>query len=228
MQTEFIQEADELWTVERPLRLAGLTLSTRMTVVRLAGGGLWLHSPVALDDAVLNALDGLGNVRHIVAPNRFHHLYLEGYRHAYPKARFHAAPGLAEKRRDFAFDEVLADRPPAAWAGQIDQHLVAGCPALNEVVFYHHPSRTLILTDLAFHVGPSAPFGLRLWARLNLAYGRLEPTLLVKMLFRDPQSARASLDAILAWDFQRIVVNHGQPVFSRPREALATAYAWLK
>ena len=99
-----IAHGDGLWTAPRAHTILGLTIGTRMSVVRLAGGGLWLHSPVALDGQTRNALDALGPVRFLVAPNRFHHTYLPQARDAYPQAKIFGAPGLADKRRDIAFD----------------------------------------------------------------------------------------------------------------------------
>ncbi len=226
MAAQLIPLDTDLWTAERPLRLLGMGLTSRMTVVRLTDGSLFLHSPENLDDPK-QELDPLGPSRHIVSPNRFHHLFVAQYRRAFPEARFYAAPGLDEKRRDFAFDQVLGDAPPDAWQGQIDQLLMPGAPTLNEVVFYHRASRSLILTDLAFNIGPGATRGLRFWARLNLAYGHLGPSLLVKSLIRDKPQARAAMERMLDWDFQRIIMAHGAVVEHGARPALMAAYRWL-
>ena len=95
-----------------------------MTVVRLAGGGLFLHSPVPLDDNLRTALDKIDSVRAIVAPSRAHHLFVGDYVKAFRGAKLHAAPGLPEKRKDLRFDSILSDEAGADWRGQIDQHLV--------------------------------------------------------------------------------------------------------
>jgi hypothetical protein len=42
--------ADDVWTTERSQRFWGIETGTRMTVVRLGGGGLFIHCPVALDE----------------------------------------------------------------------------------------------------------------------------------------------------------------------------------
>ena len=223
-----IQPEDEnLWTVTRPLKILGLTMASRMSTIRLTDGSLFLHSPVKLDPQLQAALSELGPPRHLVAPNRFHHLFLPAYKQAFPEAVTYAAPGLAQKRRDFTFDQTLGADPPAAWKNELEQIPVAGIPMLNEIVFFHRASSTLILTDLAFNVGPDSPFGLRLWARLNLAYGRLQPTALVKAVFRDKAAARASIDAILRLDFERVIVAHGEILRFQAKASLAAAYRWL-
>lgn len=220
--------AENLWVVDRPLSIAGVELGARMTVVRLGGGSLLLVSPVAMDEALRGELQNIGPVAWAVAPNRFHHLFLGDCRKAFPGVQLLAAPGLAEKRRDLVFDAVLPGGTPAEWQGQLDLEWFGGTPLLNEVVFLHRASRTLLLCDLAFHMGPSAPLATRLAFRLAGGYGRLAPTRLEKLLVRDRAAARASLARILAWDFDRVVVTHGEVLEHGGREALRAGYAWLQ
>jgi len=219
--------ADDLWVTERPLRFGGVELGTRMTILRLRDGSLFLHSPVGLDDALRAALQRLGTPRYAVAPNRFHHLFAGEYPRAFPGLRLFAAPGLSEKRRDVTFDAVLSDTPPLEWAGQIDQECFKGFPLMGEVAFCHRASRTLLLCDLAFNVGAEASRGARLGFRLVGAYGRFGPTLVEKLLIRDRAAARASLERILAWDFDRVVIAHGAVLAAGGREALRDGYRWL-
>jgi hypothetical protein len=221
------QLAEDLWVVERPLRFYGLSLGTRMTVVRLRDGSLLLHSPVALDEPLQAALLDLGTPRFAIAPNRFHHLFVGDHQRAFSQVRLYAAPGLPEKRRDLSFDAVLSDVPPPEWAGQLDQALVEGLPSMNEVAFCHRASRTLLVCDLAFNLGPTAPFATRLALRLIGGYGRLGPTRVEKLLVRDRGKARASLERILGWDFDRVVVAHGTVLETGGREALRAGYRWL-
>ena len=221
------QLAEDLFVVERPLRFFGLPVGTRMTIVRLRDGSLLLHSPVALDDALRAELLRLGPPRHAIAPNRFHHLFIGDYRRAFPQIRLYAAPGLPEKRRDLSFDAVLSDEPPPEWAGQLDQEHFKGFPVMSEVAFCHRQSRTLVTSDLAFNLGPEAPLVARAAFRLVGGYGRLGPSLVEKILIRDRASARGSLERILGWDFDRVVVAHGTVLETGGREALRAGYRWL-
>jgi hypothetical protein len=221
------QLAEDLWVVDRPLRFYGVELGTRMSVVRLRDESLFLHSPVALDEALRAELSRLGTPRHAVAPNRFHHLFVGDYRRAFPQVRLYAAPGLPEKRRDLTFDAVLSDVPPPEWAEQLDQAHFKGFPIMSEVVFCHRRSRTLLTCDLAFNLGPEAPPTTRLALRLIGGYGRLGPSLVERLLIRDRAGARASLERILDWDFDRVVVTHGTVLESGGREALRQGYRWL-
>lgn len=77
--------ADEVWIVDGPevgMRYFGLTLPfpTRMTIVRLPGGELWVHSPIAWSDQLGAELARLGPVSHLIAPNTLHWSYLSDWR----------------------------------------------------------------------------------------------------------------------------------------------------
>ena len=219
--------ARDLWVVERPQRFFGLEVGARMTVMRLADGSLLLHSPVALDATLRRELDAIGTVRFVVAPNRFHHLYSGDVARAYPQARLWVAAGVERKRPDLAIAGVLEDEAPAAWKNEVDQLYFRGRPFENEVVFLHRASRTLVLCDLAFNFGPSAPIVTRLVMRLFGGYGSFRTTRLDPLLIRDRHAARQSLERILAWDFDRIVIAHGEVLESGGPGALRAVYAWL-
>jgi hypothetical protein len=219
--------AEDIWIAERPQTFYGLAVGTRMTVVRLAGGRLLLHSAVALDSALRAELDALGRVAYVVAPNRVHHLYAGDVAKAYPDARLWIGPGLERKRPDLRFVAVLDDESPEAWRDEVDQTFFRGRPYENEVVFFHRKSRTLILCDLAFNFGPSAAAPTRVLMKLMRSYGRFGPSKLDPLLIRDRNAARQSLERILGWDFDRVVVAHGDVLESGGHEALRTGYAWL-
>jgi hypothetical protein len=221
--------APNLWVGERPLKLIVGDIGTRMSVVRLADGGLFLHSPVRLDAETRRALDGLGPVRAVVAPSKVHHFFVGDYVTAYPDARFYGAPGLAEKRPDLQFHGVLSDEPAAEWRGEIDQHVFRGAPGINEVVFFHAPSRTLLLTDLAFNVpvNPTAAPRARFFYWLVGAAGRFGPHRIVRVMIRDRAAARTSVERILQWDFDRVILTHGEVLETGGHQRFASAFAFL-
>lgn len=217
----------DLWVAERRQSFYGLEVGTRMSVIRLADGSLLLHSPVSLDPGLRRELDALGPVRYAVAPNRVHHLYAGHVAQAYPGARLWVAPGLERKRPDLVYEGVLGDEAPEPWRGQVDQVFQRGRPFENEVVFFHRASRTLILCDIAFNFRESAHWLTKFLMRLVRSYGYFGPSKLDSLLIRDRAAARASLEKILAWDFDGVVVAHGDVVEHSGREALRQGYAWL-
>ncbi len=198
-----------------------------MTVIRLSGGRLLLHSPVALDSELRGELDSIGRVRYAVAPNRVHHLYAGQVAQVYREARLWVAPGLERKRPDLACVAVLGDEPPEEWREEVGQVFFRGRPYENEVVFFHRTSRTLILCDIAFNFGPRTAAPTRLLMKLLRSYGRFGPSKLDPLLIRDRDAARESLERILAWNFDRVVVAHGEVLESGGREALRAGYSWL-
>jgi hypothetical protein len=198
-----------------------------MTVVRLPGPKLLLHSPIAATADLVREVKALGPVAYIVAPNRYHHLSVNDWQRACPDAATYVAPGLDSKRPDLTIAGVLADEPDPGWQGVVDQVLLGGFPFANEVDFFHRPSATLIATDLAFNIGPSSPPLTRLVFRLGGTYGRLSPTLLERLLVRDRTAFRHSLERILEWPFERVVVAHGDVSEKGGREELVKGYSWL-
>jgi len=214
-----------LWVLDKPFHIPGAELGVRMTVVRLKNGDLWVHSPVRTNPEERAAIDQLGRVAHIVAPSKVHHLFAPELKSCYPEARLYVAPGLAQKNRALLNSEPLTDRPPTAWGGEFEQVQLAGAPSVNETVFLH--SRTLIVTDLVFNYVDAEGFGTRLFLRLDGALGGLKVSRIMRLVLRDKAAARASIERMLAWDFDRIIVSHGEVLQSGGHEALKQACRFL-
>lgn len=218
----------DLWVQPVPYIIGGFVhVGRQLVVVRLPSGGLWIHSPISVSKELRAELAALGPVRHVVGPNIFHDECLERFQRAYPEALFHAAPGLAAAKPTVRFGVELTDAPHTEWAPVLDQHLVRGLPKLNEVVFLHRPSRSLILADLAFNISADGPFLSTLALRLNRACGCFGPSRFIRNFIADRAAARASLDRVLAWDFDRVIVGHGENIESSGKDALRTAFAFL-
>lgn len=139
----------DIWIADGPDAIvAGFHYPTRMAVIRLSNGELLIWSPTRISDALRAEVDAVGRVRHIVAPNSLHHLFLLEWARAYPDAWLHAPPGLRKKRQDIVFHADLGNVPSPGWAGQIDQVLIEGNLITTEVVFFHVNSGTVLFTDL--------------------------------------------------------------------------------
>ena len=224
-----VREIDtDIWVTEALQRFLGAEVGTRMTVIRLADGSLFVHSPIHLDDEIRAALDRIGPVRHIVAPNRYHHLYAADYPRNYPQAKLYAAPGLETKRRDLQFDAILSDEAPAAWRGQIDQLVFRGFPPLNETVFLHRLSRTVLFTDLLFNMTHTDSAWTRVVMSLDGGFGRPAVARTFRLLMRmRKQVVLDSVASILKWDFDRMTIAHGDIIDRGARAALQDAYSFL-
>jgi Domain of unknown function (DUF4336) len=215
----------DLWVAEVPLRFLGAQLGRRMAVIRLRSQDLLVHSPAPLSDELRRELDELGSVRFIVPASWIHgHLYMEHYAAAYPKAELFAAPGLRRRRRDLTFAGDLNDRPNPRWAAELDQAAFRGQRIPPEIVFFHRPSKTLIVGDVVWNVTPRMSTAARFWAGWRT---RVTPTPAFRLSIRDQKAAATSVRRILEWDFDRIVIGHGEMVKSGGRQAFANAYAWV-
>lgn len=217
----------DVWIADSSLRFLGMEIGARMTVIRLPGPRLFLHSPVAAVPELVREVQALGPVAYLVAPNRFHHLFVAEWHRACPEASVYVAKGVEKKRPDLKVIATLSNEPESGWAGTIDQVLLSGFPLANEVVFFHRPSSTLVASDLAFNIGPNSAPLTRLAFRLGGAYGRLSPTLLERLFIRDRSAFARSLTRILDWPFERVVVAHGGVSESGGREELARGYSWV-
>lgn len=222
--------ADGLWTLDGPVVRWFLPFPTRMTIVRLHDGGLLVHSPVELTASVRRAIESVGTPRHLVSPNKLHHLFLAGWQQAWPQALSHAPPGLRDKRPDLVFHGDLGDRPPPAWAADLDQLRFDGSRAMTEIVFFHRASRTVIFGDLVENFDPATLAWPHRWlARLGgvlAPHGR--PPLDFRLSFAGPRArARAARRRLLGWRAQRVLMCHGVPVLRDAQPFLEAAFAWL-
>lgn len=209
--------------------VAGFRYPTRMAVMKLPGGGLFVWSPTALSEDLKREVDALGPVGCIIAPNSLHHLSIPAWKAAYPSAKLFAAPGLRKRRADIVFNDDLGDAPAPAWAGCIDQVIVRGNAITAEVVFFHRPSNTVLFTDLLQHFPKGWFSGWRgLIAKLDrMTASEPEVPQKFRVAFTDRKSARAALVRILAWPAEKVLMAHGAPVTTDGAAFLRRAFRWL-
>jgi hypothetical protein len=137
-----------VWTSDGPdVVIVGFHYPTRMAAIKLSDGCLFIWSPIQLTDTLRAEVDALGQVRHIVAPNSLHHLFLPEWKRSYPGAKVYAPPGLRKKREDIVFDADLGNAPSPDWTKEIDQVLMQGNLITTEVVFFHLKSGTVLRLD---------------------------------------------------------------------------------
>lgn len=182
----------------------GVRFPLRMTALATSGG-VWLYSPVPLDEEAARAVDALGRVVGLIAPSRMHHLHLEAARARWPDASVLVAPGLLDTHSG----AIPLTAGPLA-DGALEVLPIAGAPRVDEHVVLHRPSGSLLVTDLMFHV--LEPEGLPTRALLFCVgcSGRLAISRSWRWVFVDDRDAfMASLRAIRAWDPARVVPCHG-------------------
>jgi hypothetical protein len=215
-QLRLIPWGERVWTVNGPeasYSLGGVAFPCpgRMTVVRLHDGSLWLHSPVFCAPELVAAVSALGPVSAIVAPNTLHYTFLADWVCAFPAASIHAAPNLAAKIPHIAH-AVLGEGPIETWGRDIDLHVI-GLGSFTEVVFFHRPSRTLIVTDLMqnFEANRVQSALVRMLLFLGGATGpNGRPSIDVQLAALLHRAAlRQGIDQMLAWEPTCIILSHG-------------------
>jgi len=219
---------ERVWLYLYPVRYMGIDLTARTTIVRMEDNGLWVHSPGSLSAELRGAINELGNVRHLVAPGNFHFLHINDFHEAYPDATIWICPGVEHKCPELPFDFVLGDRPPSEWSDEIDQVFVRGTKHMTEVAFLHRGSRTLILTDLIENYTPQTPgvdWKLRFWWKAVFhMWNRPSPAPEYKLGWGDKKAVRLSLERILKWDFEKIIISHGDLIVADAKTVAREAW----
>ncbi|MEM1023738.1 MAG: hypothetical protein AAGD10_08740 [Myxococcota bacterium] len=212
--------APGLHVADQEVKFLGIEMGTRMTILNL-DGQLLVHSPIDVDPS---SVAHLGEPRWVIAPNKLHHLFVAPWVEAGLEGW--AAPGLPEKRADVDFHGVFDADGKSPFGPDVDVLPMRCMPAVNEVVLFHRPSRTLILSDLLFNFPPTAPWATRAFMRLFGAHPGCRASHLERLTMKR-DIARAELGRILEWDFERVILAHGDILESGGPHALRAAYHWL-
>ncbi len=215
---------DSIWVTERPIWFSGVRLRSSTTVVRLSGNALWVHSPCPPTDEVCAALDALGEVRWIVVPNRFHHLQAPATAARYPKALV-VGPTTAESRNPHVRLSTSAHDPAYIRATpELTSVQLRGVPFLDETVFFHPASGSLIAADLLMSACARDHFTWRIAARIFGRYGKVGTPPDVRMHTRSSTAVAESIAQMRTLPLERILVAHADPITDRPVEQLTEAW----
>ena len=222
--------APSLYVAEGPsVPFLSIPYPTRMAVVKLKDGGLWVWSPIALSPELEREVNALGPVRHVVAPNKLHHLFLPEWAERFPDARFHAPPGLAKRRPKIHFDFELAEEEPPAWSGEIDQVIFRGSFAMDEVLFFHRASGTALVCDAIQRHDPTRFNTIHRWLMrwLGILGEEGSTTREWRFTFWRRSQTRAARSVVLDWNAENLLIAHGACAKGQANEILTRALAWV-
>jgi len=214
--------APDLWIATRQFTNELGVVTSRMTVIRLKDQRVLIHSPVPIEPDLQSAVEIQGQPAALIAPNLFHHQFIPEWRSAFPEAKAFCTPGLETKRSDIKFDGALKDVSAPEWQGQVDQLLIRGVPSYGEMVFFHRLSRTLVVSDIVFNYSPAQA------ASDPGAAEGLGPHDRIKAAISDPNALRDSIENVLRWPFERVIVAHGQIVESEGNARFREGFAFLR
>lgn len=224
--------AENVWIVEGPsVRDMGVMFTTRMTIVRLGNGSLWVDSPVSVPSETLKRIAELGPIRYLVAGTPRHVWRLATWHKLFPNAQEWAARStpFTLGNNNLPFTGILGDLAPEAWADDLDQLAFKGNPLIEEVIFFHKQSRTVIMDDL-IQIHPilkGRPFRNALIRLGGVAYPHGGVPLDIKLTFIHRNLARQSLQKLLSWDFDRLIIAHGPCIEKGAKAFVERAFRWL-
>ena len=229
--------ADNLWIVDgeevlMDFKFFKVPFSTRMTVIRLQNGGLWVHSPTKPNDNLLFEIKQLGEVKHLIAPNVLHYSYIDEWHQLFPEAKVWLASGVQKRARKSGMSlDYGQELSKANWNEEILFTTFEGSFYVKEVVFFHNESSTLILTDLIENIETEK---LSLFEKLlfkigdnHYPNGKTPRDLRISFLFGKKQALR-SYHKIKKWEPKNIIISHGPCIIGQAKEMLKQAFFWLE
>lgn len=225
--------ATDIWVVDGPIidyRVACLCIPcpTRMTVVRLSSGSLWLHSPTEPDAELATAISRLGPVEFLIPPNTLHHRHIAAWSAIFPEAKIYAPRPLLPRFKPGSA-QPLIDLVCQDYEGAIDQ-VVIELPKFAEAVFFHRSSKTLIVTDLmqSFEQDRfSNRFIANLMKRSGATGPSYEPSIELRFWARRHHPLiLETLERIKAWAPERVVMAHGRLIRNGAAAQVDRAFAW--
>jgi hypothetical protein len=212
-----------------PVHMLGVPLPTRMIIVKLSDGSLWVNSPVSVPIQVLNGIKASGPVRYLVAPTKMHIWRLAEWHPLFPEAELWIPRCNRNESRRLPFACILGGLVSPGWADDLDQLVFEGNLFMQEVFFLHKRSRTLIVADFIQNhaIEEGRPLLNALWKIGGVAYPQGGVPLDIRLSLTDRTHARRSLKKLLSWEFDRLVIAHGVCIRQDARSFVEQAFRWL-
>ncbi|MGF1767485.1 DUF4336 domain-containing protein [Enterovibrio makurazakiensis] len=219
-------KANHLWYYDDSFRCFGVDIGQRMTVIRLADGGLLVHNPCELTESLKSQIDALGIVRCVTTANHTIHQSLSDWWLTYSDAYFYSAPDLAAKRSDIGFDGELTSKSSPLWRNQLYQTVLRGNNQREDVVFCDPESQTLVIGESIMLLSGGSVLR-QLVGKSSGCHTHVRVPFYEKYRVTDIKLLRRSLQEILTWPFDHILPIHGDPIQGDGKKKLAAAYSWV-
>jgi hypothetical protein len=210
-----------LWTDHHAMWVAGLPLGRRVTVARGATGQLVVFSPVRASQSSVDELARLGAIAAFVLPSRFHDSLYEDYFDRFPEACFVAGRSSIDDHPKWPLKEISHGLPELMGFKYL---VLAGMPKVQEHVFFHEASKTLILADSMFNIPDAKTWPARVLMRVAAIGGKPGPSRLFRFLIQSRREFAASLREVLSWDFERIIGGHGVIIETDGKSVFESAF----
>lgn len=211
---------ENIWVHEDEIALLGTPLALRMTIVKLVNGKLWVHSPTKISDELVEEVARLGEVGYIVAASNGHNLFLKEWISAFPGAEVVVSGGIPKKLGLEDGFTVLGPGFENVWSEDLDWEYMPGMEFFNESVFLHRESKSLIVTDFIQNYQIAEPTFVQKYIFGPIGFKEicLAPPLKWGIFYKDKAAFQASAERIKQWEFDRIIVTHGDIIEQTPME----------
>ena len=223
--------AKNLWIFNgKSVTFLGLPFSTRMTIIKLSNNELWVHSPIELTEALQQQVDSLGKVTFLIAPNHLDHLFVPQWIDAYSDAKVYGTQELIKKRNDISFNASLNNETSYPWSHDIAQILFTGSALMEECVFFHKQSNTLIVTDLVENFSGNDFNFWQKWlakgAGILAPKGKTPIDWRLSFMFNKTQASK-HIRKIFAWEADMLIMAHGEIIKKDATDFLRQSFNWL-
>lgn len=208
-------------TVAGEMRMPLGNFPRRMTVVGLSGNRTAIYSAIALNSAEMRKIEQLGAPSFLIVPSDMHRLDARIWKERYPAIRIVTPSGartrVAEIVQVDSTDDILQDEA-------VRFHNVAGTGGHESALTVRRAQGvTLVCNDIIGHVAHPHGLGAQVMARL-MGFGVSEPQvprIVRRKIVVDPKALASQFrDWAALRDLRRIIVSHGDPIETKPREVL--------
>ncbi|MEP0519221.1 MAG: DUF4336 domain-containing protein [Hyphomicrobiales bacterium] len=226
--------APNLWIAEgQCVNFHGFAYPTRSVVVRLESGDMWVWSPIKISDELAHAVEYLGPVRHLISPNKIHHLFLTEWHQRFPDALLWGPASTIKKRKDLNFQQQLNGVAPHQWGNDFEQFHVEGSLAMDEILFRHKPSKTLILADFSENFGDAflnknwKSWQLWLARKWGIVEGKGYAPLDWRLSFVRRTKLRYLREQLHSDEIEKVVMAHGEIQHSNGNAYMKQSLRWI-
>jgi len=209
-RTSWRQLANDVALISFPWRILGIDFKRNVTLLRLADGRLIIHSTAAFTKEDVARIRQFGTPARLVEATLMHDTFANEGHNAFPDLPYLAPEGFTEATEISIHPLSPA---PSDWAGEIDVFRIDGVRS-NEHALYHRNSRSLVVADLFFSFPSEIKGWPRFFVRRFMGLPRLFgiSSLFRRLVLRDKEAFKRSLNALLALDFERVVGAHSEPI----------------
>lgn len=207
--------SNQLFYTEYPIKMVwGLVrFNAKSIIFKTDDGKIGIISPGRINDAMANTIATHSEVAYLIAPNCYHHIFLAAAAKRYPNAAVYVPPYLAEKVDTVpARHTVIASGESYPWSSAMSHELIAGMPKMNEFIFFHKATQTMIVTDLIFNFKSYENVMTRIAFRMMGAHRPVSCCKLFSSYIKDNAAFASSIKTIAAWNYKRVIVAHGDTI----------------